>query len=75
MAAKYWLVLGGPIGHCVGFEVELKDILEAQKSTMSDLIHRRHPLIRKGTVNESNSLGLVQTVPLGNVQYAKPSHV
>ena len=81
MAAKYLLVLGGPIGHCVGFEVEPKDILEAQKGTMSDLIHRRHPLTRKGVVNQVKLLRLVHTfvpVSLSNVQkilYAKPGHI
>ena len=71
MAAKYLLVLGGPIGHSVGFEVEPKDILEAQKGTMSDLIHRRHPLTRKGVVNQVKLLRLVHTfvtVSLSNVQ-------
>ena len=81
MAAKYLLVLGGPIGHCVGFEVEPKDILEAQKGTMSDLIHRRHPLTRKGMVNQVKLLRLVHTfvpVSLSNGQkilYAKPGHI
>ena len=79
MAAKYLLVLGGPIGHCVGFEVEPKDILEAQKGTMSDLIHRRHPLTRKGMVNQVKLLRLVHTfvtVSLSNVQkYCMPNLV